>query len=287
MAIPRAVRIAAIAVAGCAIFLYVALVGALYAYQRTMQYPAHRVGGDATPDALPRFGITDERIKTSDGETLQAWYAPAHPGRPTILFLHGNAGTLIEEKWRFLRLHNEGVGFLALSYRGYGLSTGSPTEEGLFIDGLAAYDWLRAKGIAAKDIVIHGHSLGSGVGVYVATKRPARALILEAPFTAAVDVAAHNYWFVPVGLLMHDQFLSRERIRDVHIPLLIAHGDRDSVIPFEEGVALFHLANAPKTFVRMHLSDHSTLTRDGVYACYWRFLGLPYDADAANVCGTL
>ncbi len=287
MAIRRLLQRVAILTAGALLATYVAVLGALYIYQRDMQYPVQREGAEATPADLPGFNIQDERIRAPDGETLQAWYAPAQPGKPTILFLHGNAGTLIGEKWRFLRMRNEGVGYLALSYRGYGLSTGSPSEDGLLIDGLAAYDWLRAHGIAANDIVIHGHSLGSGVGIYVATKRPARALILEAPFTAAVDVAAYHYWYMPVGLLMTDQFLSRERIKDVHIPVLIAHGDLDSVIPFEQGAQLFASANAPKEFVRMHLSDHSTLTRDGVYACYWRFLGLPYDVADTHVCGTL
>lgn len=287
MSVRRILRMLLVAILGLAITAYLGMVGVLYAYQRDLEYPVHGDGAAATPADLPGFTITDERIRTPDGETLQAWYAPAALGKPTILFLHGNAGTLIEEKWRYQRMRNEGVGYLALSYRGYGLSTGSPSEDGLLIDGLAAYDWLRAHGVAANDIIIHGHSLGTGVGTYVASKRPARALILEAPFTAAVDVAADLYWFMPVSWLMRDQFLSRERIKDVHMPVLIAHGDADTVIPFAEGARLYELANAPKAFVRMHGSDHSTLTRDGVYACYWRFLGLPYDANAAKVCGTL
>jgi len=114
------------------------------------------------------------------------------------------------------------------------------------------------------------------VATWLAARRPARALILESPFTAAVDVAAEGYPFFPVGWLMRDQFLNRERIGRVHIPLLIAHGDRDSVIPFEEGVKLYELANQPKVFVRMRGSDHSTMTRDGVYECYWEFLKLSH-----------
>jgi uncharacterized protein len=136
--------------------------------------------------------------------------------------------------------------------------------------------------------VLHGHSLGSGVATYIATQRPSRALILEAPFTAAVDVASDLYWFIPVGWLMSDQYLSRERIRDVHVPVLIAHGTLDRVIPYAQGVKLYELANAPKVFVRMAGSDHSTLTRDGIYDCYWKFLGLAYDAaSAARVCTPL
>ncbi|MGZ3304856.1 MAG: alpha/beta hydrolase, partial [Asticcacaulis sp.] len=199
------------------------------------------------------------------------------PGRPVMLFLHGQGASLELGKWRYIRMHKEGVGFLALAYRGYSGSTGTPTEKGLFTDALAAYDWLRARGFGDSDIVIHGHSLGTGVAVYLATQRPARALILEAPFTAAADVAAGRYPYVPVRLLMRDHYDSATRIRDVHMPLLIAHGDADRVIPFAEGQTLYALANPPKLFVRMHGSDHNTLVRDGLYDRIWPFLGLEPD----------
>jgi fermentation-respiration switch protein FrsA (DUF1100 family) len=215
------------------------------------------------------------RIRTPDGETLQAWYAPPAPGRPVFLFLHGQGASLELGKWRYIRIRAEGSGFLALAYRGFSESTGAPSEKGLFTDGLAAYDWLRAKGYAPQDIVIHGHSLGTGVATYVAAHRPARALILEAPFTAASEVAAGRYPYVPVLWLMKDRFDNLDRIRGVHMPVLIAHGTRDRVIPFAEGRAVFAAANAPKTFVAMPGSDHNTLVRDGVYHAYWRFLSLP------------
>ncbi len=268
----RTLRRAAIATLTVLALLYLLPVGYLYVNQRHLLY---RTEAEPTEPLNPSLKIQDIRIKTPDGETLQAWYEPPQPGRPVFLFLHGQGGTLAMSKYRYIRMHKQGVGYLALAYRGYSSSTGHPTEKGLLIDGLAAYDWLAAKGFKASDIIIHGHSLGAGVATYVATQRPARALILEAPFTGAADVAQERYPFIPVTLLMHDKFLNRERIRDVHIPVLIAHGDRDSVIPFAQGQRLFALANAPKTFVRMHGSEHNTLTRDGVYPHYWAFLGLP------------
>jgi fermentation-respiration switch protein FrsA (DUF1100 family) len=281
-------RKAAIIAAAVVAALYLLLIAGLYFLQRSIQYPGWAVAEPVEPSSLAGLGIRDVRIKTPDGETLDAWFAPPDPGKPVIVYLHGNGGRLSDARWRYIRMHAQGVGFLALSYRGYGNSTGRPTEEGLFIDGLAAYDWLRAQGVAANDIVLHGHSLGSGVATYVATQRPIRALILEAPFTAAVDVAADLYWFIPVSWLMSDHYASRERIKDVHVPILIAHGERDSVVPFEQGARLYGLANPPKAFVRMRGSDHSTLTRDGVYHCYWKFLGLAYDADeAARTCAPL
>ncbi|MDV6331726.1 alpha/beta hydrolase [Asticcacaulis sp. 201] len=253
--------------------------GYLYINQRQILY-ANKADIDA-PD-IRGLPIEDVRIRTPDGETLQAWYEAPKPGQPVILFLHGQGASLHNGKWRYVRMHKQGVGYLALAYRGFSQSTGTPSEDGLEIDSLAAYDWLKAKGFKDSDIVIHGHSLGTGPATYLATQRPARALILEAPFTAASDVGAERYPYIPVAFLMKDKFLNRERIGHVHMPVLIAHGDRDSVVPFSDGEHLFALARSPKVFVRMRGSEHNTLTHDGVYPYYWRFLGLPEtDVDPA------
>ncbi len=274
-----------ITLVGLAAVVYLGAMIYLYVNQRHLLY--YQVQGHETPD-VAGVPIEDVSLKTPDGETLEAWYEAPKPGRPVILFLHGNASSLERGRYRYIRMHSHGVGYLALAYRGYSGSTGTPTEKGLLTDSLTAYDWLRAKGFKDSDIVIHGHSLGTGVGTWLATQRPAHALILEAPFTAASDVGAHEYPYMPVALLMHDKFLSRERIKDVHMPVLIVHGDHDKVIPFAEGEHLFALANAPKTFVHMAGSNHNTLTHDGVYIAYWKFLGVPendtdsYDRDALS-----
>lgn len=257
---------------GVIALVYAGAVGYLYINQRHILFAP--TPGAETPD-IRHLAITDLRIQTPDHEQLEVWYEPPRPGKPVILFFHGQGSTLTMGKWRYLRMHKMGVGYLAVTYRGYSGSTGSPSEDGLLIDGLAAYAWLKAKGYRDQDIVIHGHSLGTGVATYVATQRPARALILEAPFTGASDVAQERYPFMPVSLLMKDKFLSRKRIKDVHMPLLIVHGDRDNVVPYSQGERLFALANEPKTFVRMPGSHHNTLTRDGAYHHYWKFLNVP------------
>ncbi len=279
----RLLRIAGLGLLGTCLAAWLLAVGYLYINQRNLLFFPEPETEALAIKGLP---LQDIRIHTPDGETLQALYEAPKPGQPVILFLHGQSGTLMMGKWRYIRMHKQGVGYLALAYRGYSGSTGTPSEKGLLIDGLAAYDWLKAKGFRDSDIVIHGHSLGTGVATYVATQRPARALILEAPFTAASDVGAERYPLIPVSLLMKDKFLSRERIKNVHMPVLIAHGDRDSVIPFKEGERLFALANEPKVFIRMHGSEHNTLTRDGVYPYYWKFLNLPEtDVDPTLVIG--
>lgn len=211
------------------------------------------------------------KLQTSDGERLLAWYVAPRGDLPVFLFLGGRSGRLDVKKWRWARITKRGYGVLAFSYRGYPGSTGSPSEVGLIKDAEAAYRWLNTR-IETDQIVIHGQSLGSGVAVAIAARVAARALILETPFTAAVDLAAETYPLFPVRLLMKDKFLSRQRIQAVTMPLLIVHGTKDSVIPFSHGRQLFRLAPEPKTFVTMEGSDHSTLTRDGMYPHIWKFL---------------
>ena len=277
----RRLMVAVAVLAALAVAAYAAGVGYLYINQRNMLYTIQPLADKADMAGLP---IAKVIIRTPDAEILKAWHEPPKSGKPVFLFFHGQGGTLDMGKWRYVRMHKQGVGYLAIAYRGYSGSTGKPSEDGLFTDGLAAYDWLKSQGYRDEDIVLHGHSLGTGVATYVASKRPARALILEAPFTATVDVASERYPFVPVSWLMKDQYLSRDRIKDVHMPLLIVHGDRDSVVPFHHGQRLFDMANEPKTFVRMAGSEHNTLTRDGAYLHYWRFLGMtPEDVDPSIV----
>jgi fermentation-respiration switch protein FrsA (DUF1100 family) len=213
----------------------------------------------------PNFPDTQAlRIATEDGEHLVAWYRAPEQGEPVFLFFDGNGGRPQIWGGRWRRIAESGAGFLAVYYRGYSGSTGHPSEAGLHRDARAGYDWLIANGYAPNDIVIHGFSLGSGVAVRLASERPARALILEAPFTGVDDVAAAHFSSVS-RLLIRDTFRSRDWIGDVHMPVLIIHGDADTVIPFAQGERLFALANDPKQFVRMRGADHATLVRDGIY----------------------
>ena len=154
---------------------------------------------------------------------------------------------------------SKGFGALFVSYRGYGSSTGAITERGLIIDALTAYDFLISRGIGPEMIMVVGESLGTGVAVQLAAQKKVAALALEAPYTAAVDVAAGIYWWLPVRLLMKDQFLSRDYISRVTAPLLIQHGDRDGIIPVAQGQRLFALANEPKQLVIIPGESHDII----------------------------
>jgi len=159
----------------------------------------------------------------------------------------------------------------ALSYRGYGGSSGAPTEAGLINDALAAYAFTRAR-YPAERIVLWGESLGSGVAVALAAQQPVGYLILQSPFTSAADVGAQRYWFVPVALLMKDQFRSDLRIGKVTAPVLVLHGDRDDIVPMALAERLYGLINAPKRFVRFAGIGHNDLGAEAVEAAK-QFLG--------------
>lgn len=246
--------------------LLVAPVAALATFQSSLIYRPD------LEEVAPNFPDTEAvRVATEDGEYLVAWYRAPRAGQPIFLFFDGNGGRpqIWQGRWR--RITESGAGFLAVYYRGYAGSTGHPSERGLHLDARAGYDWLIAHNYQPRDIVIHGFSLGSGVATRLASERPARALILEAPFTGVDDVV--GAYLTPVSaILVRDRFRSRDWIGDVHMPVLIVHGDRDTVIPFEQGERLYALANEPKQFVRMPGSDHATLVRDGIYPHIAEFL---------------
>jgi fermentation-respiration switch protein FrsA (DUF1100 family) len=160
---------------------------------------------------------------------------------------------------------------VALSYRGYGGSSGAPTEVGLIDDALAAYAFAVAR-YPAERIVLWGESLGSGVAVALAAEKPVARVVLQSPFTSAADIAARRYWFVPVRQLMKDQYRSDLRIGKVTAPVLVLHGDRDDVVPMALGERLYELITAPKRFVRFPGGGHNDLGARAVEAAR-QFLG--------------
>src|ERR1700716_4358601 len=185
-----------------------------------------------------------------DGEMLVAWHLPPRDGHPLILYFPGNGGAVVARVPRFRMFAASGYGLLAVSYRGYGGSTGSPTQTGLMRDGKAPNGEARARGYESDHIVLRGESLGTGVATALAATHEAAALVLDSPYSSAVDVAAAHYGVLPVRWLMFDQFRSDLAIRNVPIPILIVHGDEDRVIPIRLATRLFELANEPKMFIK-------------------------------------
>lgn len=250
--------------------LYLTAATGLFVLQRSLQYfPTQR---DPDPATLGLAGVTRLILATPDGESLVLWYAPPEAGRPVILFLHGNAGEIADRAERLAFYQSQGFGAAFLSWRGYGGSTGAPTETGLLIDARTAYDHLRSQGIGPDRIVLVGESLGTGPAVQTAARSQVAAVVLEAPFSAALDIAQAQYAWLPVGLLMKDQYRSRDHIAKVRAPILILHGETDRVIPFTSGQYLFALADEPKTFLSLGPVGHEALGAAPTWEAGARFI---------------
>ena len=237
-----------------------ALVAAFLGQRRLMYFPDRQ---RTAPAAVGLAGVVEQRIAAPDGHHVLAWYGAARPGQPTILYFHGNGGSLAARAPRIARFLNEGWGVMMMTYRGYGGSTGSPTEVDNVADALRTYDTLVARGVPVGSIVLYGESLGSGVAVQVAAAKPAVGLILDAPFTSTIDVAKATWWFFPVGWLLADRYESARHVAGVRIPLLVLHGELDQVIPVAMGRELVRLAPGPKRLVLYPNGNHSNLYVDG------------------------
>ncbi len=219
--------------------LYIGVVSYMYLNQKSLLFKPE--GELPEPAAIGLADVDVISLPMSDGTVLTAWSAPpAIDGAPTVLFFHGQSGNLGDRSERFREILNSGYGLLAPSYRGFPGSGGEPSEQALISDGVHLFDRLSSAG---ETVVLHGQSLGTGVAAAVAEQRPdARLLVLEAPFTATVDVAAERYPWLPVSTLMKDQFATRDIIDDVAVPTLIFHGTTDETIPLHHAEALAALA---------------------------------------------
>ena len=236
---------------------YIALACALFLMQRSLLYRPNPSDMEAMRATMP--GVERFALDTADGQTLVAWHHPPREGAPFVIYLHGNAANLSARNKRLMSFAQQGWGFLAVSFRGYGGSTGAPTEDGLIADAEAAYAKARELGVSPERIFLFGESLGTGVAIALATRREVRGIALEAPYSSTADVASSIYWYVPVRLLMRDQFLSDERVKNVRAPILILHGDADRVVPIRFGEKLFAAANEPKEFFRITGAGHQAL----------------------------
>lgn len=250
--------------------IYVVVCAGMYMLQRKLLYFPNSQRVELASTGLRDVEHVD--LKTSDGETLIAWHARPAAGNPVILFFHGNAGNIADRTERMQFYQDAGYGALFMSYRGYGGSTGSPSEQGLVTDAMAAHDWLVANGYRETDIVLVGESLGSGVAVQLAHARVTAALVLEAPYTSVADVASEIYWWLPVRLLLADHFDSHARIGQLKVPVFISHGTEDRIIPFKYGQRMFDAAPDPKSLFRIDAAGHEAIFEPSVWAAKLRFL---------------
>jgi fermentation-respiration switch protein FrsA (DUF1100 family) len=252
-----------------ALVLYAALTASVYFAQRSLMYFPDTAHVAPAAAGLPE--AEEVPLTSADGTQIHIWHVAPHDNKPVILYFHGNGGSLPHRVERFRRLIGAGIGLVAVEYRGYGGNAGSPSERGLIADAEAGYAFATTLYPPSR-LVVWGESLGSGVAVALAAEKPVGRVILEAPFTSAAAVGAQHYWYLPVRLLMSDQFRSDERIGKVTAPLLILHGLRDQVVPYAMGEHLFDLANQPKHIARFLDGGHEDLDAHGGLDAVARFL---------------
>lgn len=219
--------------------IYLAVCVALFGCQRDLLYHPDTALADPAAAGLP--SATLEHLKTPDGEDLVVWWIPPRaPDMPVFLYFHGNGGNLTYRPERFSLLSEDGTGLMALSWRGYGGSTGSPTEDGLMVDARAAYASLRARADPER-IVLVGESLGAGVAVKLAAEVPVAALILDSGYSSIADVGADKFPWLPVRLLIQDEFRADLAAVNVQAPVFQVHCTDDPVIPLVFGRRLHAL----------------------------------------------
>jgi fermentation-respiration switch protein FrsA (DUF1100 family) len=200
----------------------------------------------------------DAFFQTEDGIALHGWHFPLKGEFPTLLFCHGNAGNISHRLDNIKLLLNQELQVFIFDYRGYGKSSGKPSENGLYLDGLAAYDYLVEKeGIPPGNVIPFGRSLGAAVAMEIALKREVRSIILESAFTSTKDMARTMVFFRLISFLLPTRYNNLKKIDRIAVPKLIIHGTRDEIVPFSMGKKLFEAARNPKAFFPVDDAGHN------------------------------
>lgn len=237
-----------------AALIYAGFVALLFLVQRKLMYFPDTARYAPASIGLPQ--AQEAVLETADGQRIVVWHVAPQGEAPVVIYFQGNGGGLNLRVGRFGELTRGGFGLIAVNYRGYGGSSGQPSEDGLLRDAAAVYAFARGL-YPAERIAVWGESLGTGVAVALAAEHPVFRVILESPFTAAVDIAAAAYPFVPVRWLMRDPFRSDQRVGRIAAPVLILHGTADPVVPLGHGERLFELIRAPKRLIRLAHAGHN------------------------------
>ena len=197
-----------------------------------------------------------EKIIIPSDNELNAWYFEKDQNFKTLLFFHGNAGSLENRIYKLNDLSKLNLNYLIVAYRGFSGNKGSPSEEGLYKDARAAKYWLNLNNINDQNIIVYGESLGTAVAIDLAKDHKFAGIILESPFTSMLKLSRKYYAWLPTGLLLKDKYETDKKINKVFAPILILHGRNDNIVPFEMGETLFNQANNPKFSYFIDNDDH-------------------------------
>ena len=236
---------------------YILLLTIVFFFQRNLLY--HPSVDNYLKDQVTNVPTEIEKVKiaTLDNINLVAWFYNKNIEKfKTILFFHGNAGSLENRTYKLNHFKDLNVNFLIIAWRGFSGNAGKPNETGLYRDGASAIKWLKLRGVTEKNIILYGESLGTGVAIEVAQNKNYAGIILESPYTSMVNVGKKYYPFFPVSLLLKDKFESYKKIKKVSVPILVLHGKEDKIVPFSMGKKIYELANEPKFFYSQEYGDH-------------------------------
>jgi fermentation-respiration switch protein FrsA (DUF1100 family) len=231
---------------------YAALVAFVWVIQDRLIYFPQAGREVASTPAARGVPYDDFTITTADGEKLNVWWVPASSPRGAVLLFHGNAGNISHRIEYALMFRALGYSTLLVDYRGYGKSSGKPSEEGTYRDADAAWRWLtQTRAIPEDRIVLFGESLGGGVASWLAARHTPRALVLASTFTSTVDLASQIYSFLPVKLISRYRYDTLERLAAIRSPVLVIHSPQDDIIPYSHGRRLYEAAREPKAFLEL------------------------------------
>ena len=216
----------------------------LYFYQRNLLY--HPNENNYSGDKIS-VDIEKVKIQTSDNIELLGWYHEKNlKDYKTLVYFHGNAGSLENRIHKLNHFQDMNINFLIIAWRGFNGNKGKPSERGLYVDGKSAIDWLKKKGVDEKNLILYGESLGTGVATHLAQNKNYAGVILETPFTSMVDAAKNFYPYIPINLLLKDKFENFKKVKNINIPILVMHGEIDQIVPFSMGKKIYEIANNPK-----------------------------------------
>ena len=226
----------------------------LYFYQRSLLY--HPNENNYSGDKIS-VDIEKVKIQTSDNIELLGWYHEKNlKDYKTVVYFHGNAGSLENRIHKLNHFQDMNINFLIIAWRGFNGNKGKPSERGLYVDGKSAIDWLKKKGVDEKNLILYGESLGTGVATHLAQNKNYAGVILETPFTSMVDAAKNFYPYVPINLLLKDKFENFKKVKNINAPILVMHGEVDQIVPFSMGKKIYEIANNPKYSYFTKYDDH-------------------------------
>lgn len=238
---------------------YLLICLSVWFWQRSLIYRPNKEA-NPPPQALELSRFEVLYLHTADSLPLEAWWArPTSAKQPVIIYFHGNAGNIADRAVTMTRYLEKGFGIFLLEYRGYANNPGKPTEKDFYQDAQTAVNFVLNQGINPQCIVLYGESLGCGVATQMALLNKVGALVLQTPFTSLAAVANVHYPFLPSRFFLREKYDNLLKIPYIHMPLLVLHGDDDSVVPFEQGKAVFDRAHDPKVWHRYAGGEHGDL----------------------------